>query len=94
MAAATHEILGGKVQLYQRPGSPFWQCRASVGGAQHRASTKSDSLSKAKDVAADWYLELEGKNRWGGGFVTGRTFAVAADKFLEEYEVINRRTHP
>lgn len=86
----THELLGGKVQVFKRSDSPLWHCRASVGGAQHRASTKTDSLSKAKEVAADWYLELEGKNRWGGGIATGRTFTVAANKFVEEYEIITR----
>lgn len=88
MAEAVHNILGGKVQLFRRPTSPNWQCRASVGGKQLQASTRMDSLSGAKDFAQDWYLELQGKNRWGGGIATGKTFAAAADKFLEEYEVI------
>lgn len=85
---ATHELLGGKVQVFKRGDSPVWHCRASVGREQHRASTKQTGLAQAKDFAQDWYLELEGKNRWGGGFASGKTFAAAADKFLEEYEVI------
>lgn len=88
MATAVHELLGGKVQVFRRPLSPYWQCRASVGGVQHRASTKHEGLSQAKDFAEDWYLELHGKNRWGGGFATGPSFVQAADKFMEEYEVI------
>lgn len=87
---ATHELLGGKVQVFQRADSSVWQCRASVGGVQHRASTKQTGLAQAKDFAEDWYLELEGKNRWGGGFATGKTLAVAAEKFLEEYEIITQ----
>ena len=88
MAEAVHTILAGKVQLFRRPNSPKWQCRASVGGKQIQVSSRLDSLAQAKDFAEDWYLELQGKNRWGGGIPTGRTFSAAADKFLEEYEVI------
>jgi len=80
--ATVHELLGGKVQVFKRSDSPVWHCRASVGGAQRRASTKQAGLAQAKDFAEDWFLELQGKNRWGGAF------AAAADKFLEEYEVI------
>lgn len=85
---ARHEMLGGKVQLFQRPRSPYWQCSASVGGAQFRASTKTDSLSQAKDFAEDWFLTLKGKDRFGGGLAKGKTFKKAADKFLDEFELL------
>lgn len=85
---ARHVILGGKVQLYQRPRSPFWQAEATVAGVQLRKSTKTDSLSQATDVAEDWYLNLRGKDRWGGGIAKGKTFRKAAEKFLEEFEVL------
>jgi integrase len=83
-----HEILGGKVQVYRRPSSPFWQCSASIGGRQYRASTKSDGLSQAKEFAEDWFLELRGKDKWGGGLPKGKTFRKVAEKFLDEFEVI------
>ena len=60
-----HMILGGKVNLYQRPSSPFWQCAAFLKGKNHRASTKTDSLRLAKEFAEDWYLGLRGKIRDG-----------------------------
>ena len=85
---ARHDLLGGKVQLYQRPNSPFWQCAASVGGHQFRTSTKTDSLAAAKDIAEDWFLTLRGKERFGGGLPKGKTFKKAAEKFMDEYEVI------
>jgi hypothetical protein len=88
----SHEILGGKVQVYKRPNSPFWQCAASINGAQYRASTKRDVLSLAEEFAEDWYLELRGKSRAGLLVATPKidekTFRDAADQFLKEYEVI------
>jgi len=87
MAGAVHEILGGKVQLFRRPRSSYWQCRASVGGAQLRHSTKTDSLSQAKDVAEDWYFTLKGK-RARGERIGEPTFADAAKRFMTEFKVI------
>ena len=82
-----HEIIGGKIQLYRRPRSPYWQCQASVGGKQRKFSTKQESLSLAKDVAEDWYLGLMGKSR-AGELRSEKTFAQAAKQFLDEYVVI------
>jgi integrase len=84
----THELIGGKIQVYRRKNSRFWQCSASVGGKQRKSSTKQDSLALAKQVAEDWYLELRGKARAGLLPKGGKTFNQAADKFEEEYEVI------
>ena len=85
-----HELLGGMIQLYQRSNSPYWQCAASVGGRQYRASTKQEGLSQAKDFAEDWFITLKGKDRFGGGIPKGKTFRQAADQFLREYEVITQ----
>ena len=52
-----------------------------------RSTTKEESLSHAKDIAEDWYLELKGKSR-AGELKSGKTFKIAAAKFREEYEVI------
>lgn len=87
MDTVRHSILGGKVQLWMRARSSYWQATASVGGKQRMTSTKEESLSRAKDVATDWYLGLMGKYR-SGELKEGPTFAMAADKFLSEYEII------
>src|SRR5947209_5943991 len=87
MAETVHEILGGKVQLFRRPKSNFWQCRASVGGTQLRHSTKTASLAQAKDVAEDWYLTLKGKIA-RGEVPNAPTFADAAKRFMTEFKVI------
>ena len=84
---ASHEILGGKVQLYRRGKSRFWQCAASVGGKQRRVTTKEDSFEHAKQIAEDWYLELRGKAR-AGLLKSEKTFQVAAEQFLKEYTII------
>jgi integrase len=46
-------------------------------------------LARAKDVAADWYLGLVGKYR-AGELKEGKTFAEAADRFIDEFEALTR----
>ena len=89
---ARHEILGGKVQLYKR-GGRFWQCAASVGGKQFRATTKREEIAQALDVAEDWFLELRGKFKRGelGRLIEvndEKTFKDAAEQFLREFPII------
>ena len=78
------ELMGGKLQLYRRPNSRFWQCSASVGGKQRRATTKQESLEQARMVAEDWFLTLQGKSR-AGLLISEKTFRQAADQFVKEY---------
>ena len=61
--AEVHELMGGELRVYRRENSSRWQCSTFLNGKNHRKSTKEESLSKAKDIAEDWYLELRGKNR-------------------------------
>ena len=89
MKRTGHLILGGKVQLFRRPNSERWHCRASVNGTQFRHSTKEESLAAAKDVAEDWYLTLKGKVARGEA-VTGKTFKHAAERFMLEYKVLTQ----
>lgn len=91
MAEAIHSILGGKVQLYRRPNSTAWQCRASIGGKQHRHSTKQASLAQAKDIAEDWFLTLKGKAS-RGEIKVGKTFKHAADRWMTEFKTLTRGT--
>jgi len=82
-----HSILGEKVHLYQRGRSRFWQCSTYLQGQNHRTSTKEESLGKAKDFAKDWYFTLSAKDHYGE-VLRERSFAEAAKKFIEEYEII------
>jgi integrase len=84
---ASHDILGGLVQVYKRDRSRYWQCSASIKGHQYRVSTKEEGLTEAKQFAEDWFLEMRGKSR-AGLLKTEKTFAEAAGQFLKEYEVI------
>jgi integrase len=91
--SARHEILGGKVQVYKRPGGRFWQCSTSIGGRQHRGTTKKEELSQAEDAAEEWYLELRGMFKRGelGQLVAvnaEKTFREAAELFLREFPII------
>jgi integrase len=88
MMAEVHELMGGELRVYRRENSSRWQCSTFLNGKNHRKSTKEESLSKAKDVAEDWYLELRGKNRAGLLKRPEFTFNDAADRFESEYEVI------
>ena len=82
-----HSILGGKVHLYRRERSRFWQCSTHLEGKNRRTSTKEESLSLAKSFAEDWYLEMRGKLRHGE-LLNERSFRQASEQFLKEYEVI------
>src|SRR5271169_4563551 len=85
----THTILGGKVHVYRRPRSSHWQCSTYLAGKNRRRSTKEDSLSKAKEIAEDWYLQLRGKLR-SGEIKTEKTFSAASEQFLREYDIITQ----
>jgi integrase len=85
----SHSLMGGKVHVYRRENSRFWQCATYLAGKNHRVSTKEESLALAKEIAEDWYLELRGKHR-RGEIKNEKTFHEAADKFYAEYEVITQ----
>ncbi len=84
---AHHTLMGGKLHLYKRDNSGFWQCSTYLSGKNRRLSTKEESLSQAKDFAEDWYLELRGKHR-RGEIKNEKTFREAATQFTREYEII------
>jgi integrase len=84
-----HSLMGGKLNVYKRENSDCWQCSTYLAGKNHRASTKEESLSKAKDFAEDWFLELHGKFK-RGEVKEGKTFKFASEQFVREYGVITQ----
>ena len=57
MSEVSHTLMDGKVHVYRRPESRFWQCSVFLGGRNHRASTGHDNLAVAMEFARDWYLD-------------------------------------
>ena len=86
---ADHELMGGKLHIYKRENSNYWQCSTYLAGKNRRMTTKEESLTHAKDIAEDWFLELKGKAR-AGLLKSGTPFKKAADTFLDEYEVLTK----
>lgn len=84
-----HTILGGKVHVYRRENSKFWQCSTFMAGKNHRSSTKEESLSCAKDFAEDWFFTLKDQDR-RGLIKNEKTFKNVADRFEHEYEAMTK----
>lgn len=82
-----HDLMGGKLHVYRRENSGYWQCSTYLAGKNWRVSTKEDSLALAKQFAEDWFISLKGMN-YAGELKAGKTFKRAAEQFLLEYEVI------
>lgn len=57
MTFETHSLMDGKLHVYKRENSRFWQCSTYLGGRNHRATTKEESLVLAKEFATEWYME-------------------------------------
>jgi hypothetical protein len=86
----TQPILCGKVHAYKRPHSTLsWQCSTYFAGKNRRTSTEEESLSKAKEVAEDWFLQLRRKTSQRRN-QNRKTFREASEQFLREYDIITR----
>ena len=62
MSRETIELFGGDRRLYKREKGGQWQCSAYLNGRNHRTSTKTGSLARAREAAEDWLLRLRGKS--------------------------------
>jgi hypothetical protein len=69
--------------------SSSWQCASFLAGKNRRTTTKEESLSKAKEVAEDWYLQLRGKLR-NGELKSGKLFREAAKLYLREFDIMTQ----
>jgi hypothetical protein len=66
-----------------------WQCATYLAGKNRRTTTKEDCLSKAKEIAEDWYLQLRGK-LCNGELKSGKLFREAAELYLREFHIITQ----
>jgi integrase len=58
-----HRVVDGKVYVYQRERSPFWQCAVYLSGRNLRRSTGKENLALAMDFARDWYQDQLAEDR-------------------------------
>lgn len=86
---AHHTLMDGKLHVYKRERSQYWQCSTFIADRNWRQSTREESLERAKDFAEDWYLTLKGKHK-AGVLRVGRTFREAATQFEREYGVMTQ----
>ncbi len=84
-----HTLMGGKLHVYKREGSEYWQCATYLSGKNRRTTTKERNLAEAKSFAEDWFLELHGKYK-RGEIKNEKTFRMAAKQFLREFEIITQ----
>lgn len=50
--------MDGRLHVYKRDGSRFYQCSTYLAGRNHRQSTKEENLTLAKEFARGWYMEI------------------------------------
>jgi len=89
-----HEMFDGRVQLFKRGRSRYWQCNTRIEGDRHRTSTGEENLTRAMAFAEEWYLDLRGKLR--AGVQPGKaepkkkekSFGEAAESYLREARVL------
>lgn len=82
-----HLLMGGKLHLYKRPNSKYWQCSTYLAGKNRRESTRQETFVHAKEFAEDWYLNLRGMAR-AGALKSGKLFTLAAETFLKEFAAL------
>lgn len=59
----SHTIMDGKLHVYRRENSRYWQCATFLNGRNHRQSTKETNVSHALEFARDWYLDRVAEDR-------------------------------
>lgn len=58
MEMQTHSFMDGKLHVYKRDNSRYWQCSTYLNGRNHRVSTKEETLQLAKEFARDWFMAV------------------------------------
>ncbi|MGH7242356.1 MAG: tyrosine-type recombinase/integrase [Phycisphaerales bacterium] len=81
-----HDLLGGRIYVFKRPRSRFWQCGTFLENKKQRESTKQESLTHAMAFAEKWYFDLIAAPSEKPK--QGKSFREAADQFRREYQAI------
>ena len=59
----SHTLMDGRVHIYRRAGSRFWQCAVYLSQRNYRQSTKQENLAYALEFAKDWFLDRVAEDR-------------------------------
>jgi integrase len=80
-------VLDGKLHIYKRQRSNFWQCGFHYNGSYLRSSTKETDLSTAIERAKQWYYEKQVEIKMGAPVAPrNSTFAYHAELAIKDYE--------
>ncbi|WKZ11285.1 MAG: site-specific integrase [Gammaproteobacteria bacterium] len=88
MADESHSLMDGRLHVYRRDNSRYWQCSTYLNRRNYRTSTKEESLVRAKEFARDWYIERyaeELRRR------KGKPLLEHVDAALQPADLIDRR---
>lgn len=75
---ARSEAVGGRVSIYRRKNSRYWQCQCTVNGTTHRVSSRTRDLGEAQRFATLWYLRLSEADGSGPLAGSGQPEAAAS----------------
>ncbi len=89
-----HEMFDGRVQIYKRGRSRYWQCAARVADTRHRESTKCEHLDQARDFAEEWYLDLRGKLRRSQIVPNGEALKEMVAQLIKEQHLVPEAPPP
>lgn len=59
----SHTLMDGRLHVYRRPNSRFWQWATYLSGRNHRRSTGETNIAYALEFARDWYLDRAAEDR-------------------------------
>ncbi len=79
MATQKVALMDGKLHVYRREGTPYWQCSTFLGGRNYRATTKEDQQLRAEEFARGWYAErlVDDRRRKRGDIEPEQVIALA-----------------
>ncbi|MFC3068435.1 tyrosine-type recombinase/integrase [Phenylobacterium soli] len=56
-------LMDGKLHVYRRENSRYWQCSTYLDGRNLRQSTRQENLALAAEFARDWYMDRYTEHR-------------------------------
>ena len=59
----SHSLMDGKLHVYRRENSRFWQCATYLSGRNYRQTTKETNIAFAREFAREWYLDRVAEDR-------------------------------